>query len=70
MLIGFVFVVFIFKVVFVVEDVLELLIEFVKKLLEINFSGGGRELVERVWVVFIGLGILMVVSLGFMGVKK
>ncbi|VBB87056.1 Putative GPI ethanolamine phosphate transferase [Podospora comata] len=68
--IGLVLAAFTFKVAFVVEDAPELLTEFVKKLLEINFSGGGRELVERARAVFIGLGILMAASLGFMGAKK
>ncbi|KAK4650783.1 major facilitator superfamily transporter protein [Podospora pseudocomata] len=68
--IGLVLAAFTFKVAFVVEDAPELLTEFVKKMLEINFSGGGRELVERARAVFIGLGILMAASLGFMGAKK
>ncbi|KAK0668660.1 putative GPI ethanolamine phosphate transferase [Cercophora samala] len=68
--IGLVLAAFTFKIAFVVEDAPELLTEFVKKLLEINFSGGSRELVERARAVFMGLGILMAASVGCMGAKR
>ncbi|KAK0748811.1 alkaline-phosphatase-like protein [Apiosordaria backusii] len=66
--IGLVLAAFTFKVAFTVEDAPELLTEFVQKLLELNFSQGAgvADLISRARAVFIGIGMLMGVVVGFM----
>ncbi|KAK4197450.1 putative GPI ethanolamine phosphate transferase, partial [Triangularia verruculosa] len=68
---GLVLAAFTFKIAFVLEDAPELVTEFVQKLLQLNFSQESAvDLVARARAVFIGIGILMTASLGYMGLRK
>lgn len=62
---GLVLAAFTFKVAFTLEDAPEIVTEFIRKLLELNFTQGA-DLISRARAVFIGIGILMGVTLMFM----
>ena len=62
---GLVLAAFTFKVAFTLEDAPEIVTDFIRKILELNFTQG-VDLISRARAVFIGIGILTGVTLMFM----
>lgn len=60
---GLVLAAFTFKVAFTLEDAAELVTDFARLLLRLNFGGGEESLVARARAVFIGIGALSTVTI-------
>jgi ethanolaminephosphotransferase len=66
---GLVLAAFTFKVAFTLEDAPELVTDFVRRLLELNFTRGAS-LVDRARTVFIGLGLLAALTVFFILARR
>ncbi|KAK4165415.1 GPI ethanolamine phosphate transferase 2 [Cladorrhinum sp. PSN259] len=66
---GLVLAAFTFKVAFTLEDAPEIVTDFIRKVLELNFTQGA-DLISRARAVFIGIGLLTGTTLIFMFSKR